>query len=322
MQNLLEVQGLSTAFCDRKTTNRVVEDVSFSLRPGETLGLVGESGSGKSVTSLSILRLLDPKKSRTEGKVLLEGRNLLALPEREMEQVRGGSISMVFQDSMTSLNPVFTVGYQLMEAIRIHQGLSKEECRARAVEMLERVGLPEPEQQMKKYPFTLSGGQQQRVMIAMALSCHPKVLIADEPTTALDVTIQAQIVQLLRDLQRETGMAIILVTHDIGLIAEMADRVLVMYAGQVVEESDVQTLFQNPAHPYTRALMRSVPTISDSRSRKLESIPGAVPERYQQMTGCRFASRCAQARPECAVTPQPLWELAPGHRCRCQFAGR
>ena len=249
MQNLLEVQGLSTAFCDRKTTNRVVEDVSFSLRPGETLGLVGESGSGKSVTSLSILRLLDPKKSRTEGKVLLEGRDLLALPEREMEQVRGGSISMVFQDSMTSLNPVFTVGYQLMEAIRIHQGLSKEECRARAVEMLERVGLPEPEQQMKKYPFTLSGGQQQRLCIARALAVKPEVLLMDEPTSALDPISTSKIEDLVIELKKD--FTIIMVTHNMQQAVRVSDKTAFFLLGEVIEYGETEQIFSMPKEKKT-----------------------------------------------------------------------
>lgn len=320
-QSLLEVKHLQTAFLDKKECTTVIDDVSFSLKPGETVGIVGESGSGKSVTSLSIMRLLSLKKAQTTGQIIFEGKDLLSLTDDEMDNVRGNRISMIFQDSMTSLNPVFSVGNQITEAIRAHQGLNKEEAKQRAIEMLGKVGLPRPEKIMKEYPFTLSGGMQQRVMIAMALCCNPSLLIADEPTTALDVTIQAQIVQLLKDLRKETGMAIILITHDIGLIAEMADKVIVMYAGQIVEETDVFTLFRNPKHPYTKALMKSVPKISDSNENVLQSIPGMVPNNYPDLSGCRFSGRCPSAHGECQKTKQAMRQLDGEHWVRCTYAG-
>lgn len=319
--NLLEVKHLQTTFIEKKERTVVIDDVSFSLKPGETLGIVGESGSGKSVTSLSIMRLLNRKKAESTGQILFEGKDLLSLNEDEMDDIRGNRVAMIFQDSMTSLNPVFTVGNQITESIRIHMGLKKEEANQRAIEMLRKVGLPRPETIMKEYPFTLSGGMQQRVMIAMALSCNPSLLIADEPTTALDVTIQAQIVQLLKELRKETGMAIMLITHDIGLIAEMADKVIVMYAGQIVEETDVFTLFKSPKHPYTKALMKSVPKIDDPEEHILQSIPGMVPNNYPELTGCRFSGRCPLANGDCPKTRQNMRQLEEGHWVRCAYAG-
>lgn len=256
-----------------------------------------------------------------DGSVLFENKNLLAMSEKELDEIRGDELTMIFQDPLTSLNPVFTVGSQIMESIRIHMHLSKEEARARAVELLGQVGMPDAAGVMKKFPHTLSGGMRQRVMIAMALSCKPKLLIADEPTTALDVTIQAQIMKLLGELRREKNMAMILITHDIGVVANMADRVIVMYAGQIVEEAPVLALFDDPKHPYTRALLDTVPTIRDDESRQLTAIPGMVPENYDDITGCRFADRCPYRQQECD-SPQELYRFEEGHAARCIVALR
>lgn len=315
MNDVLIVRGLTTAFDTDRGTEVRVDDVSFHLKSGETLAIVGESGSGKSVTALSIMRLLGKGSRIDHGEVLLEGQDLLKLSEAQMQAVRGHHISMIFQEPMTALNPVLTIGFQMIEAIRLHLPLSKKEARELALEMLQKVGLPQPEQVMKSYPFTLSGGMRQRVMIAMALACKPKVLIADEPTTALDVTVQAQIMRLMKKLCAETGTAIILITHDLGLVAEMADRVLVMYAGQVVEEADVFELFERPRHPYTQGLLRSVPTLEGSQ--KLLSIPGTVPAHYDRLEGCRFANRCPLVKDACRPSP-PLMDIGEGHRTRCR----
>ena len=284
MSHLLEVQGLTTAFTGDYGKTVSVDHIHFHVDEKEVVCIVGESGCGKSVTSLSIMGLLGKGGAVTDGSVLFDGKNLLALAEKELDQIRGNEITMIFQDPLTSLNPVFTVGNQITESIRTHMHLPKKEARERAVDLLRRVGMPDAAGVMKKYPHTLSGGMRQRVMIAMALSCNPKLLIADEPTTALDVTIQAQIMELLRELQKETGMSMILITHDIGLVANMADRVLVMYAGQIIEEAAAGELFANPRHPYTRALLDTVPTIRDGVERELVSIPGIVPENYDDMT--------------------------------------
>ncbi len=319
LEHLLEVRNLETTFVGDYGASAAVDRISYYVDPGETVCIVGESGCGKSVSSLSLLHLLARNGFVTDGEAWFEGQDLLTLTEKEMDAIRGNRLSMIFQDALSSLNPVFTVGNQLVESIRAHLPLSKEEARARAVGLLRRVGLPDPEAAMKKYPHTLSGGQRQRVMIAMALACEPRLLIADEPTTALDVTIQAQIMALLRELQAENGMSILLITHDIGLVAQMADRVLVMYAGQIVEEGPVREIFKAPAHPYTRALLRSVPSIRDDGARRLESIRGTVPEHYQQIEGCRFASRCPYAAVECEKH-QPMVRLAEGHFARCNIA--
>lgn len=316
MSHLLEVQGLTTAFTGDYGENISVDHIHFHVDEGEVVCLVGESGCGKSVTSLSIMGLLGRGGAVTDGSVLFDGKNLLSMTEKELDQIRGNQITMIFQDPLTSLNPVFTVGSQIMESIRTHMHLSKEESRKRARKLLERVGLPDARGIMKKYPHTLSGGMRQRVMIAMALSCNPRLLIADEPTTALDVTIQAQIMELLRDLQKETGMSMILITHDIGLVANMADRVLVMYAGQIIEEAQTEELFEHPRHPYTMALLDTVPTIRDGAERELFAIPGIVPEDYDDIKGCRFADRCKYRRPECD-RPQENYEFSPHHRARC-----
>ena len=318
LEHLLEVKGLVTTFTGERSTGAVVDHISFTVDPGETVCIVGESGCGKSVSSLSLLGLLGRGGKVTEGQALFAGRDLLAMTEKERDTVRGAGISMIFQDALSALNPVFTIGNQMVESIRAHLPLDKKAARARALELLQKVGLPDPTAVMKKYPHTLSGGQRQRVMIAMALACEPRLLIADEPTTALDVTIQAQIMALLRELQKDAGMSILLITHDLGVVAQMADRVLVMYAGQIVEEAGVMELFDNPQHPYTKALLNSVPTLIDPE-RRLDSIQGTVPERYQQIEGCRFASRCPYAAVDCEQT-QPMCETAPGHWVRCNLA--
>ena len=316
MSHLLEVTDLTTVFTGDYGKNISVDHVSFHIDPGEVVCIVGESGCGKSVTSLSIMGLLGKGGAVIDGSVLFDDKNLLAMTEKEFDQIRGNQISMIFQDPLTSLNPVFTVGSQITESIRVHLHLPKDEARKRAVGLLEKVGMPDPQGVMKKYPHTLSGGMRQRAMIAMARCCNPRLLIADEPTTALDVTIQAQIMALLKRLQEETGMSMILITHDIGLVANMADRVLVMYAGQIIEQAKASELFKSPRHPYTRALLETVPTIRDDADRKLFSIPGIVPENYDHIKGCRFADRCAYRRPECEK-PQEEYPFGQEHTARC-----
>lgn len=316
MPHLLEVKNLTTTFTGDYGKTISVDHVSFHVDEGEIVCIVGESGCGKSVTSLSVMGLLGRGGTVSEGEVSFEGSNLLAMSEKELDQIRGNRMTMIFQDPLTSLNPVFTVGNQIKESIITHMNLSGKEATQRAVSLLQRVGMPDAAGVMKKYPHTLSGGMRQRAMIAMALSCHPKLLIADEPTTALDVTIQAQIMRLIKELQQENGMSVILITHDIGLVAHMADRVLVMYAGQIIEEASVKELFRNPRHPYTKALLDTVPTIRDGEERQLTAIPGMVPESYDGLTGCRFADRCIYRRPECD-NPQEDHEFGPGHRAKC-----
>ena len=316
---LLRVRDLKTYFVTEhgRGTARAVDGVSFELHAGETLGIVGESGCGKTVTSLSILRLIpEPPGHIRPGSVIeFEGRNLLALAPPELRAIRGNQIAMVFQEPMTSLNPVFTIGDQVGEAAIIHQGLSRKAARARAIEMLTLVGIPDPAQRVDDYPHQLSGGMRQRVMIAMALVCHPKVLIADEPTTALDVTIQAQILELLERLQAELGMAVLLITHDLGVVAGQADRVVVMYAGQVVETAPTTALFDQPLHPYTEGLMAAVPRIDAPKSR-LQAIPGQVPAATAWPSGCRFHPRCPHAWTKCKIEEPPL--LGTGdHTARC-----
>ena len=293
-----------------------MDHIDFHVDEGEVVCIVGESGCGKSVTSLSVMGLLGRGGKVTEGEILFDGKNLLAMNEKQLDEIRGDQMTMIFQDPLTSLNPVFTIGSQIVESIKTHMHLSMEEAYNRVVLLLEKVGMPDAKGVMKKYPHTLSGGMRQRAMIAMALACNPRLLIADEPTTALDVTIQAQIMKLLKELQQENGMSLILITHDIGIVANMADRVLVMYAGQIVEEAPVEELFANPRHPYTRALLDTVPTIRDSADRQLVSIPGMVPESYDDMIGCRFADRCSYRRPECDKF-QEAYEFGEGHRARC-----
>lgn len=316
MSHLLEVKDLTIAFTEDKGTVISADHINFTVDAGETVCIVGESGCGKSVTSLAVMGLLGRDGQIKSGEVIFEGQNLLTMTEKELDKVRGNRMSMIFQDPLTSLNPAFRVGSQIIESIKIHMGLSAEEAKQRAVMLLQKVGMPDAEAVMKRYPHTLSGGMRQRVMIAMALACNPALLIADEPTTALDVTIQAQIMTLLKELQKELGMAMILITHDMGVVAHMADRVLVMYAGQIIERALGKELFVNPGHPYTKALLNSIPHIGTSGKEKLFSIPGRVPERYGEMTGCRFAQRCAYRREECKEE-QKDYELTPGHCVRC-----
>ena len=317
MDALLEIKNLNIAFRQGKGFSQVVSGAGFSVQPGEIVSLVGESGSGKSITALSILGLLSRQGKVTGGEILFEGKNLLTLSEQELDQVRGRKIAMIFQDIMYSLNPVFTIGSQMTEGMRRHLGYAKEKAWQEGVRLLQRTGIRDAERVMKKYPHMLSGGMRQRVMIAMALSCQPRLLIADEPTTALDVTIQYQIMQLLRSLRDETGMSILLITHDIGVVAEMADRVVVMYAGQCVEEADTKTLLSHPAHAYTKALLQAVPGLHDERSRRLYSIPGFVPQVYGDLTGCRFASRCPFGESCPGRNNEQMLLCAPGHLSRC-----
>ncbi|HZF74513.1 MAG TPA: ABC transporter ATP-binding protein [Acetobacteraceae bacterium] len=314
---MLEVRGLTTAFRIASGEINAVEDVSFSLEEGEILGIVGESGSGKSVTALTLMGLLPRPPARiAAGEVLFQGRDLTKLPEREMQQVRGPGISMIFQEPMTSLNPVFTIGDQITEAIRAHERLSPKALVARAVGMLEKVGIPSAAQRMGDYPHQMSGGQRQRVMIAMALACRPKLLIADEPTTALDVTIQAQILDLLMDLRDEFGMAIVIITHNMGVVAETADRVIVMYAGRVVEEARVESVFDAPRHPYTRGLLSCIPSL-EGTARRLTAIPGTLPDPRRRPPGCRYAPRCGLAVAACNDGIPPLLPLGPAQRAAC-----
>ena len=312
-QPLLELQNLSIGFDTKRGKIRPVRDVSFSIHPGQTLAVVGESGCGKSVTALSILRLIpSPPGKVMGGRVLLEGRDLLNLNEAEMRRVRGKDIAMIFQEPMTSLNPVYTIGDQIVEAVALHQGVGRREAYRIAEQSLQDVGISDPHRRVQEYPHQMSGGMRQRVMIAMALSCKPKLLIADEPTTALDVTIQAQILELLRKLQHETGMAIMLITHDLGVVAENADTVAVMYASRVVEFATVEALFDKPQHPYTEGLFRSVPKLESEQSR-LETISGNVPNPAKFPTGCKFHTRCHRTRALAAASPDGRPELRLRH---------
>lgn len=317
---LLEVKNLHTYFKTRKGTVKAVNDVSYTLEPGKTIGIVGESGSGKSVSAMSILKLIDGNGYIAEGEILFEGTDLTKLTPQQMYDIRGNKISVIFQEPMTSLNPVFTVKKQLSEPFMIHQGLSKKEAEKKVLEMLYAVQIPNPEAVMRQYPHQLSGGMRQRVMIAMALACKPKILIADEPTTALDVTIQAQILRLMNKLQKENGTSIIFITHDLGVINEMADDVAVMYCGQVVEQTSARTIFTDcrMSHPYTEGLMYSIPRI-DSLTDKLEPIPGVVPHPLALPKGCKFAPRCKYATAKCLVEEPALVEVALGQKIRCFY---
>ena len=316
--SLLEVKDLKTYFYTDSGVAKAVDGVTFSLDKGKTLGIVGESGCGKSVTSLSIMRLVDPATGRNEGgSIVFDGQDLLTLPEKEMRKLRGNRISMIFQEPMTSLNPVFTIGDQISESLKLHKGLDKKAARDRAIELLELVGIPEAGKRVDEYPHQLSGGMRQRVMIAMALSGDPELLIADEPTTALDLTIQAQILQLLKDLQEKLHMSIIIITHDLGVIAEMADEVAVMYAGDIVEKAPTRALFDDPKHPYTIGLMNSIPDINDHVSR-LRTLEGLVPSLYDMPSGCRFAPRCQFCCPECEAHRINLTTLPDGRQVRCR----
>ena len=323
---LLSVEGLQTHFGMIDGVVRAVEGVSFTVNAGETVAIVGESGCGKSVTSMSILRLIPTPPGKIAGRILFQGRDLLACSDAEMRAIRGKDISMIFQEPMTSLNPVLTIGRQIGESLRLHEGLSAREAERRAVEILTLVGIPAPARRVKEYPHQLSGGMRQRVMIAIALACNPKLLIADEPTTALDVTIQAQILDLMRDLQHRLGSAIMLITHDLGVVAEMAERVVVMYAGRKVEEGGVRDIFARPLHPYTRGLLGAVPklgsSIGSATRSKLTEIGGQVPSLRQPIVGCPFASRCPSVTDICRSMAPAVEEKRPGHWVACHHAPR
>ncbi|MGJ4886965.1 ABC transporter ATP-binding protein [Bradyrhizobium sp. HKCCYLRH3099] len=322
---LLEVENLQVHFRTPTGINRAVDGVSFHVNPGETLAIVGESGCGKSVTSMSMMRLIPEPPGKIAGSIKLEGRDILTLSDREMRALRGNDISMIFQEPMTSLNPVLTVGRQIGETLRLHQGLDQAQAEARAVEMLTLVGIPEPARRVREYPHQLSGGMRQRVMIAMALACNPKLLIADEPTTALDVTIQAQILKLMLELKQRVGAAIILITHDLGVVAEVAERVMVMYAGRKVEEAPVKELFRSPRHPYTQGLLGALPKLGSSLSgetKRLAEIPGQVPDLKQRIEGCVFAGRCALATDLCRQYAPGLEQKAAHHIAACHFAAK
>ncbi len=322
---LLEVDNLQAHFRTPDGINRAVDGVSFHVEAGETLAIVGESGCGKSVTAMSILRLIPEPPGKLAGAIRFQGRDLLKLGDAEMRDIRGNDISMVFQEPMTSLNPVLTVGKQIGETLRIHQGLDARAAEARAIEMLTLVGIPAPERRVKEYPHQLSGGMRQRVMIAIALACSPQLLIADEPTTALDVTIQAQILDLMADLKRRVGAAIILITHDLGVVAQVADRVVVMYAGRKVEEAPVRELLRHPLHPYTRGLLGAVPKLGSSlqgETGRLTEIPGMVPSLKKRIDGCVFAGRCTQATDICLSVAPALEDKVPGHIVACHHAVR
>jgi peptide/nickel transport system ATP-binding protein len=318
---LLDVKGLRTSFKQESGVEfSPVDGVSFTVQAGRTLGIVGESGCGKSVTSLSIMGLLPKGQGRiSAGTVMFEGHDLAALSPKQMRALRGNRMAMIFQEPMTSLNPAFTIGNQLVEGIRAHRNIGTKEAEQLAIDMLKRVRIPAPEQRMKEYPHKLSGGMRQRVMIAMALSCEPKLLIADEPTTALDVTVQAQVLDLMRTLQEETGTAIVLITHDLGVIAELAHDVVVMYSGQVVERATVEQLFSNPQHPYTIGLLGSIPKLYSEQSR-LNAIEGQVPTAMAKVAGCRFAPRCPFAVERCKVEPPPMKDFGAGHEALCWLA--
>ncbi len=314
--HLLEVSHLSTSFFSDQGEIRAVEDVSFSVQPGQTVALVGESGCGKSVTALSIMQLVDVPGRVVGGRVVFKGSDLLTLPDKDIRRIRGNQIGMVFQEPMTSLNPVFTIGDQIGEVLEIHTTLTKREIRQEVMRLLEKVHISSPDKRIDQYPHEMSGGMKQRVMIAMALACRPDLLIADEPTTALDVTIQAQILDLLKELQRDMGMAILLITHNLGVVAQFAQEVIVMYASRIVERASVPQLFAAPSHPYTRALLRSLPK-PGAREARLESIPGTVPSPLMYCRGCHFSTRCSDVLARCPDEEPPLVEIEPGHEVVC-----
>ncbi|MFD1772690.1 ABC transporter ATP-binding protein [Paenibacillus rhizophilus] len=317
IQPILKIENLHTHFFTEKGEVPAVDGVDLYINPGEVLGVVGESGCGKSVTSLSVLKLVPSPPGRiVDGRIVFKGTDIVPLKEKEMRKIRGNAVSMIFQEPMTSLNPLFTVGQQIIETVRLHRGLSKKEAREHAVEMLRKVGIPRPEAIIDEYPHQLSGGMRQRVMIAMSISCSPELLIADEPTTALDVTIQAQILDLIRRLNEEQGTAVMMITHDLGVVAEMCHRVAVMYAGKVVEEGSVHDIFKNPLHPYTQGLIASVPRMDETRER-LYSIPGNVPILSKNMQGCRFAPRCSRVMDICRQSLPDLTLQENRHSCRC-----
>ncbi|HJV35653.1 ABC transporter ATP-binding protein [Geomonas sp.] len=316
MSPLLEIQGLCTEFQLSTGVLKAVRGVDLSLEPGETLALVGESGCGKSITAASIMRLVPPPGRVVAGSISFKGKDLLKLSEDEMREVRGNRIGMIFQDPMTSLNPVFTIGYQIAEGLRLHRGLGREEAEEQAVQMLSEVGIPAPRERLRDYPHQLSGGMRQRVMIAMALACRPELVIADEPTTALDVTIQAQILELLDRLKTENRMGLILITHNLGIVAERAHRTAIMYAGQIVEMAPTEELFKNPLHPYTRGLLASLPEFGKP-GEPLATIAGTVPDLKGQLTGCAFSARCPIGDQRCQEIPTEMKEAGAGHQVRC-----
>lgn len=313
---LLQVSNLHTSFFTDKGEIKAVDDVSFTIHGGQTLALVGESGCGKSVAALSIMRLLSSPGRVVGGTITFKGKDLLGIPETAMRKIRGESIAMVFQEPMTSLNPVMRIGDQIGEVLQIHTDLSKQAIRQEVIGLLEKVRIASPEQRIDQYPHEMSGGMKQRVMIAMALACKPDLLIADEPTTALDVTIQAQILDLLSDLQKDLGMAILLITHNLGVVAQFAQEVIVMYASKIAERAEVKTLFQHPSHPYTRALLKSLPRPGE-RQVRLEAIPGTVPSPLQYPSGCHFASRCADVLEQCPTQPPPIIQIGESHEAAC-----
>ena len=325
--SLLEVKNLHTYFTTKKGIVKAVNDVTYSLEAGKTLGIVGESGSGKSVSAMSIIRLLDGNGYIESGSITFDGKDILSASDKDLHHIRGNELSVIFQEPMTSLNPVFTVERQIGEVLMLHQHMSKKEAHAKAASLLADVKIPNPERVAKQYPFQLSGGMRQRVMIAMALACRPKLLIADEPTTALDVTIQAQILKLMNELKQQTGSSILFITHDLGVIHEMADEVAVMYCGQIVEKADAYTIFHKGvhSHPYTEGLMTSIPRLNTPKGKRLEAIPGAVPNPLYLPQGCKFAPRCKYCTEKCKQAEPELVEVAPNHLVRCFYpekAGR
>ncbi len=316
-ENLIEVKKLVTQFSGKNGTVTAVDGVSFHIKKGETLGIVGESGCGKSVTSMSILRLIPPQSGKiASGEILFKGKDLTRLNQKEIRQIRGNEIAMIFQDSMTGLNPVMTIGKQLVETITAHSKMDKKQAWKRAEEMLMKVGIPSPAQRLKEYPHQLSGGMRQRVMIAMALSCNASLFIADEPTTALDVTIQAQILELMRELKEKDNKSIMLITHDMGVVAEMADEVMVMYAGKEMEYGDVKSIFKHPLHPYTQGLLKSIPRLDQNSAERLFNIPGSVPDLSEMPKGCRFCTRCTQAQSKCHEQEPGLYDIGE-QKVRC-----
>ena len=320
--SLLEVKNLHTYFTTKKGIVKAVNDVTYSLDAGKTLGIVGESGSGKSVSAMSIIKLLDGNGYIESGSIVFDGKDIIKSSNKDMYHIRGNEISVIFQEPMTSLNPVFTVQRQIGEVLRIHQHMNKKQAYQKAVSLLSDVKIPNPERVARQYPFQLSGGMRQRVMIAMALACRPKLLIADEPTTALDVTIQAQILKLMNDLKRESGASILFITHDLGVIHEMADEVAVMYCGQIVEKADAKTIFHDGtySHPYTEGLMISIPRLNTPKGQRLDAIPGAVPNPLYLPKGCKFGPRCKYCTKKCQEAEPPLQEVAPNHLVRCFYA--
>lgn len=318
MKKLLEIKNLRTYFYTEDGIVPAVDDVSFYIKPGETLGVVGESGCGKSVTSLSVMRLIPnpPGKIMKGSEIIFDGKNIMELSKRDMRKIRGNEISMIFQEPMTSLNPVFKIGNQLSEVLRLHQNMKKSAAKDISVKMLELVGIPRPEKVVDEYPHVLSGGMRQRAMIAMALACNPKLLIADEPTTALDVTVQAQILDLMRELKEKINSSIMLITHNLGVVAETCDRIVVMYAGKVVEEGDVESIFENPLHPYTKGLLDSIPSL-DVKQKKLESIPGIVPNPLNMPKGCRFSPRCSKVMDICKKKEPDTFVIGEERKVSC-----